>query len=375
MKLETLSVHGIGSTNVNGALVQPIFQSSTFRYEGAASYDDIRYLRLNNTPNQLSLGETLAALEGGEAGLVTASGMAAISTVVLALVGSGERLLAQDGLYGGTHHFFKENFPELGRSVDFFSPDIDGDWEKLLKPGTRALYVEPISNPLLKIPDLPRIASFARQHGLVSIVDNTFPSPVNFNPIAMGFDVVLHSATKYLNGHSDIVAGCVVAKRETIRKIVPLLNHLGGSLDPHACFLLQRGLKTLPLRVKRQNENALLLARALEKKVGRVIYPGLPSHPGHLRAKEYFRGFGAMICFEYPGEAAATDAFLSRLKLAYFAPSLGGVETLVTRPAGSSHAGVAREDRLRQGISDNLVRVSLGIEHPDDIIADFLEAM
>jgi cystathionine beta-lyase/cystathionine gamma-synthase len=261
----------------------------------------------------------------------------------------------------------------MGRAVDFFSPDIEGDWEARLRPGTKAIYLEPVSNPLLKIPDLPRLARFAKDQGLISIVDNTFPSPVNFNPIEMGFDVVLHSATKYLNGHSDIVAGCVLGKREIIQEVKELLNHLGGSLDPHACFLLQRGLKTLFLRVKHQNETALEFARALQGKVPRVIYPGLPSHPGHKRAGEFFRGYGAMVSFEFPGDAKATEAFLKGRKVAFFAPSLGGVETLVTRPAGSSHAGVAPADRLKQGIGDNLVRVSIGVEHPDDIIRDFLD--
>ncbi|MBI1862226.1 MAG: aminotransferase class I/II-fold pyridoxal phosphate-dependent enzyme, partial [Deltaproteobacteria bacterium] len=348
-----------------------------YEYGGETDYNDIRYLRLNNSPNHLCVNEKIAALERGEAAIVTASGMAAITTALLHTVGAGEILLAQEGLYGGTHHFLSHEFAGFGREVRFFDAQDLSALSGLVDKKVKAIYVESTSNPLLRVPDLIAIAEFAKKNGLVSMVDNTFPSPINCTPLEMGFDLVLHSATKYLNGHTDITAGCAVGRKKVITGVTNLLNHLGGCLDPHACFLLNRGLKTLPIRVREQNATAFKLASALEghKRLKRVIYPGLKSHPDFERAKRVLRGFGAMVSLDFDGSTAEADAFMGRLKLAFSAPSLGGVETLVTRPATTSHSGVKPEERVRMGLSDTLIRVSVGLEDSGDLIADFERAL
>ena len=299
--------------------------------------------------------------------------MAAISTTLLSLLSQGDHLLAQDCLYGGTHAFIAEDFKALGLSCDFIDGEDPASWEKKLRPNTRAVFVETMTNPLLQVADLEAVAAFAREHGLVSVIDNTFASPVNFRPLERGFDLSLHSCTKYLNGHSDIVAGAVIGAAALVDRITHKLNHLGGSLDPHACFLLHRGLKTLAVRVKYQNESATKMARFLEghPAVGQVNYPGLESHPGHARARALFDGFGGMLSFELKGGLQAAEDFIRKTTLPFVAPSLGGVETLLTRPATTSHAGVPPEDRRRLGISDGLIRVSIGIEHTEDLIEDF----
>jgi cystathionine beta-lyase/cystathionine gamma-synthase len=237
--------------------------------------------------------------------------------------------------------------------------------------------VEAISNPTIQVTDLKAAVKFARDHGLVSIIDNTFASPINFRPAEHGFDLSLHSCTKYLNGHSDIVGGAVIGRADLIEKIKHKLDHLGGSMDPHAAFLLHRGMKTLALRVKHQNQSALRIAQFLEAHaaVSRVNYAGLESHRGHQRARELFEGFSGMLSFELRGGVAAADKFMQRVSIPIVAPSLGGVETLVIRPSITSHAGMSREDRERLGISDSLVRVSVGIEATDELIEDFDQAL
>ncbi|NUO79842.1 aminotransferase class I/II-fold pyridoxal phosphate-dependent enzyme [candidate division KSB1 bacterium] len=376
--IETQVIHaGEPSPRVNGAVCLPIYQSAMFLYSGEQSYHDLKYIRLNNTPNHEVLHKKLAALESGEAALVTASGMAAITTSLLTLLEGGGHLLAQDCLYGGTHDFLTKNFSSLGLSYSLIDANAPQTWEKSLRPNTKAIYVETMTNPTLQVADLEAAVKFAKAHGLISLIDNTFASPVNFNPLAHGFDLALHSCTKYLNGHSDLVAGAVVGRADLIQKITHLLNHLGGSLDPHACFLLHRGMKTLALRVRYQNESALQLARflAAHPKVESVNYPGLPSHPHHDRARRLFRGFSGMMSFELKGDVAATERFVARLQLPLVAPSLGGVETLVTRPATTSHSGMAPAERQRIGISDKLVRVSVGIEATTDLVEDFKQAL
>ena len=361
---------------IAGAVVMPVFQSATYQYAGEKSYDDVRYIRLNNTPNHLALAEKLAALENAEDALVTSSGMAAISTSLLTLLSKGDHLLAQDCLYGGTHDFVTRDIEKFGISYDFIDGNNPESWERKLKPTTKAIYVETISNPLMQVPDLESVVSFAKRHRLVSMIDNTFASPVNFRPSEFGFDLSLHSATKYLNGHADIVAGAVIGNSNLIEKVTHKLNHLGGSLDPHAAFLLHRGIKTLALRIKQHNESALQIAHFLEKHpaVAKVNYPGLESHPNHDRAKRLFNGFGGMMSFELHGGVEAAESFMRTARLPVVAPSLGGVETLVTRPALTSHSGLSPEDRRRLGISDGLIRLSVGIEATYDLIEDFQHA-
>jgi cystathionine beta-lyase/cystathionine gamma-synthase len=376
--LETKLIHaGEPEPLIGGAVSMPIFQSSTFEYAGQTSYHDLKYIRLNNTPNHIALHEKLASLENAEAAIVMASGMAAITTTLLTLLSSGDHLLSQDCLYGGTPDFITKDFASFGISFDFIDGDDPNSWKDHLRPNTKAIYVETITNPLLQVADLKAVVEFAKSHGLVSLIDNTFSSPVNFRPPEWGFDLSLHSCTKYLNGHSDIVAGAVIGRAELIERIRHRLNHLGGSLDPHACFLLHRGMKTLAVRVRYQNESALRIARFLEghPAVKKVNYPGLESHLGHGRARELFDGFGGMVSFELKNGMEAAERFIQNTTLPIIAPSLGGVETLVTRPATTSHAGLSPEDRQRLGISEGLIRLSVGIEATEDIVEDFEQAL
>lgn len=377
-RMQTAAVHaGVPRPRIGGAINVPIFQTSVFEQTGGGAHHDIVYPRLNNLPNHKALGRKLAALEGGECAVVTGSGMAAISTALITVLGRGGHLLVQDSLYGGTHALVVHDLLEWGMSFDFFDADDPSSWEDKLRPETRAIYTESISNPLLKVGDHPAIVDFAKSHGLVTLIDATFTSPVNYRPIAAGYDVVLHSATKYLNGHSDLAAGAIIGRREHVEPILHKLNHLGGMLDPHACFLLDRGLKTLVLRVRAQNETAATLADILENHAGveRVYYPGLPSHPQHLRARELFDGFGGMMSFEVAGGLDRARAVMDALRIAVRAPSLGGVETLVSRPAALSHSSLSAEERAAVGIRDELIRVSVGIEDVDDLVADFDQAL
>jgi cystathionine beta-lyase/cystathionine gamma-synthase len=377
-RIETKIIHaGEPSPRIEGAVAMPIFQSAMFEYAGETSYHDIKYIRLNNTPNHTVLHRKLAALENAEAALVTASGMAAISTALLSVLAAGDHLLAQDCLYGGTHDLLTSDFARFGLAYDFISGDDADSWKARLRPNTKAIYVEAMTNPTLQVADLKSVVRFAREHELVSIIDNTFASPINFRPVEIGFDLSLHSGTKYLNGHSDIVAGAVIGRADLIEKITHKLNHLGGSMDPHAAFLLHRGMKTLALRVRYQNDSALRLAQFLEKhsRISKVNYAGLESHPQHARARELFEGFGGVLSFEVSGGVDAAQRLIERVKLPIIAPSLGGVETLITRPATTSHSGMSAEDRARLGISDSLIRVSVGIEATEDLIADFDQAL
>jgi cystathionine beta-lyase/cystathionine gamma-synthase len=377
-EIETKLIHaGEPSPRMAGAVATPIFQSSTFEYAGQTSYHDLKYIRLSNTPNHEVLHARLAALEDAEAALVTGSGMAAISAALFALVGGGGHMLAQDCLYGGTHDLLTQEFPRLGIEVDFIDANEPASWREMLRPNTRALYVETISNPLMQVGDLTAAIDFAREHRLVSMIDNTFASPINFRPPELGFDLSLHSATKYLNGHSDIVAGAVIGRAELVRRIKRTLDHIGGALDPHACFLLERGLKTLAVRVRYQNESALKIARFLElhPKVKRVNYPGLECHPANLRACDLFDGFGGVLSFELDGDVDTAERLLAGVTIPIVAPSLGGVESLIVRPAATSHAGMSAADRQHAGISDTLIRLSVGLEGSDDLIEDFDSAL
>jgi cystathionine beta-lyase/cystathionine gamma-synthase len=378
MCLDTKLIHaGEPDPLIGGAVSLPIFQSSTYEYTGQTSYHDLRYIRLNNTPNHIALHKKLAALEGAEGALVAGSGMAAISATLLTILSSGDHFLAQECLYGGTHDFITKDLPSFGISFDFIDGDAPESWSGKLSPNTKAIYVETMTNPLLQVADLTAVVEFAKTHKLVSVIDNTFASPINFRPPEWGFDLSLHSCTKYLNGHSDIVAGAVIGRAQLIDEITHTLNHLGGSLDPHACFLLHRGLKTLAVRMRYQNESALKIARFLEghPEVGKVNYPGLESHPRHQRAREFLDGFSGMLSFELRGAIKAAERFLEHIAIPIVAPSLGGVETLITRPATTSHSGMSREDRLALGISDGLIRLSVGIEGTEDLIEDFDQAL
>lgn len=372
-KIATQLIHaGEPEPKIEGAVNLPIFQSANYVYEEAASYDQIKYARLNNTPNHLALHEKLRTIENGEAALVFGSGMAAISTSLLALLSPGDHLLAQKTLYGATYAFLTQDLKRFGIECDLVDPCRPEEWTTKVQKNTKMFYVESLSNPLLEIPDFAQILKFSKQHGLITVTDNTFASPVNFQPLKLGFDLSLHSATKYLNGHSDIVAGAAIGSRAVMDKIQHFAMHLGGMLDPHACFLLHRGLKTLSVRVERQNQTAQKIADYLanHKRISAVNYPGLPDHPSHARAREFFQGFGGMLSFELKSDAMGTEKFLRSLKIPIVAASLGGVESLVIQPAKTSHLVVPKEIRIKAGISDQLIRFSVGLEDPDDLIRD-----
>jgi cystathionine beta-lyase/cystathionine gamma-synthase len=378
LSLATKLIHaGEIRPGVLGAVSLPIFQSATYEYAQAAHYHDIKYIRLNNTPNHTVLHAKLAALENAEAALVAASGMAAITTGILSVLTSGDRILAQESLYGGTHDFFTKHLAGFGIGCDFLDVENPASWPGRLRPTTKAVYVETISNPLMQVPDLEAVVKFAKAHNLVSMIDNTFATPVNFRPAEHGFDLSFHSATKYLNGHSDIVGGAVIGRADLVEKALLKLDTLGGSMDPHACFLLHRGLKTLALRVQFQNGSASRIARFLagHPAVAKVNYPGLENNPGFARASRLFDGFGGMLSFELKGGVEAAERFMKAVALPIIAPSLGGVETLMTRPATTSHLGMSPEDRKRIGIADGLIRLSVGIEATEDLIRDFERAL
>jgi len=360
-----------------GSVTMPVFQSATYEYGGEGDYDAVRYLRLNNSPNHDVLHKKLAILEGGEDALVTASGMSAITTTLLATLAPGDHLLAQRCLYGGTHDFVTQTLAGLGIETTFVDADDPQAWAAARRETTKAIYVEALTNPLLEVADLRGVAEFAKAHGLASIIDATFATPILLRPLDLGFDVVVHSATKYLNGHCDIVAGAIISSSARIDKIRHLLNHLGGTLDPHACFLLHRGLKTLGVRVRHQCETALSVAQFLDAHpaVQQVAYPGLESHPNHARARELFAGFGGMLSFDVVGGADAAERVSATTKLFVNAPSLGGPESLITLPAQTSHVGMDPKVRRGLGIEDSLVRVSVGLEHKDDLIADLAAAL
>ena len=363
---DTQCVHaGTHPDERTGGINSPIFTSTAYAYPNPTGA---------NVPNQRAVARKLAALEKGEDGIVFSSGMAAISTLLLAYLKPGDHAVFQADLYGGTYHLVVTELARFGIETSF-ARNL-AEFSTAVRPNTRVLYVESPSNPLLRCVDLAAVAKVGRERGLLSIIDNTFASPINQTPLELGIDAVVHSATKYLNGHSDVDAGAVVSSGEVIRKVTECALNLGGVLDSHACYQLERGLKTLALRVRQQNENAGRLARFLQNHgaVSRVIYPGLPDHPDHAIAARQMRGFGGMLSFELcqPGQL---DQLLERLELATPALSLGGVETLVTVPSRTSHKTLPPEERQRAGISDGLVRVSVGIEDIQDLTRDFDQAL
>mmetsp|Transcript_25443 Transcript_25443/g.55247 ORF Transcript_25443/g.55247 Transcript_25443/m.55247 type:complete len:398 (+) Transcript_25443:147-1340(+) len=377
--LQTVLVHAGETPRVAGAAVAPIFQSATFLFEGQNSYDTVRYTRCNNNPTQLALASKIAAAEGTESALVLASGMAAISTTLLSLLSAGDHMLIQRSTYGGTHSLVHEDLPSWGISYSEVDAADPSSWPAHVVPGrTKVMYVETISNPLIQVPQLDAVPGFCQEHGIISIIDNTFASPAILRPAVLGYDLVVESCTKYMNGHSDVIAGCVAGSQALVDKVLHKANHLGCTLDPHAAFLLQRGLKTLVLRVRQQSQSALALARMLHAhpQVLRVNYPGLESHAMHEVALRLFnQGFGGMLSFELRGGVAAAEAFMQACKLGLVATSLGGVETLLTRPATTSHVGQSPEERAQMGISDGLIRVSVGIEDTQDLVDDFGAAL
>ncbi len=353
----------------------PIFQTSTYCYpkDDSAGYV---YTRIEN-PTQEVAEDKIAALEGAQEGLVFSSGMAAITTTVLSLVGNGDHMIATEDLYGNTYTFFKSELRKSGVDISLIRSRSANRIERYFRKNTKAIFLETPTNPLLRVIDIPGIAKKARKKSIKVIVDNTFATPINQRPLKLGADVVVHSGSKYLNGHSDVIAGLAAGKKRDIQLIKELRTTMGGCLDPHAAYLLQRGMMTLAVRMERHNENGLRVAEFLEnhKKVNAVYYPGLPSHPNHELAKRMMSGFSGMLSFEVKGRRKEANKFLKELKLLLAAPSLGGVETLISIPAETSHSYLTRKERLGQGIKDNLVRMSVGIEDFEDIKRDLNQAL
>ena len=352
--------------------ISPLYMSSSYAYEGV---DVKRYPRYLNTPNQEALGKKIAALEGVERALIFGSGMAAISHTMLAFLKKGDHVVVQQTIYGGAFNFMQEEFPKYGIEFDFTDGFDREDFETKIKSNTRVIYVETPSNPLMKITDLEMIAALARKHGLISVIDNTFASPVNQQPALFGIDVMIHSATKYMGGHSDICAGAVAGSAVHIDAVWNVAKNLGGSLSDYTVWLLERSLKTLVIRVKAQNRNAKKLAKWLNKHpmVDRVYYPGLRSHPQYELAKKQMSGYTGMLSFELLPELDASK-FMRSLNLIKQSMSLAGVESTILSPAETSHALLSPEQRAEQGIADNLMRFSVGIEDKKDLIGDLEQA-
>jgi cystathionine beta-lyase/cystathionine gamma-synthase len=382
--MSTIAVHaGTYDDPVTGAVGTPIYQSSTFilgedqyqAVEQGYARDRFIYTRYGN-PSQWALQEKMTALEKTESAIVFSSGMAAISTTVLSMLDKGAHIIASNELYGGTYNFFHHELPSLGFSVTYVNPRDMGAIEAAIRPETMLLYFETLTNPLLKVVDIPALGNLAREHKLRLVVDATFTTPIAMNAIDYGAHVVIHSATKYLNGHSDLVAGVAVGPRKYIDAIWPRLLAYGGCLDPHACFLFERGLKTLALRMKAHAEGAHQVAQFLEKhpRTSQVFYPGLSSHPDHELASRLFKNMGGMVSFAVGSDQAALE-LLQNLHLMRQATSLGGVESLVSLPFNTSHAAYTMDQRTQLGIAPGCVRLSIGIEDPQDLIADLAQAL
>ncbi|MFB9052421.1 trans-sulfuration enzyme family protein [Formosa undariae] len=372
--LQTICTHvgEVKDEQFKGA-VSPIYMSTSYQFEDV---DVKRYPRYFNTPNQEYLSKKIAALEHAEAGMIFGSGMAAISTVLLAFLKTGDHIVVQNTLYGGTSNFIREEFPKYGIEFSFTNGYEVSDFEAQIQENTKVIYIETPSNPLLTITDIRGISALAKEKGLLSIIDNTFASPVNQNPIDFGIDIVLHSATKYLGGHSDILAGAVACSNEHMKIIWNVAKNLGGSLSDFMVWMLERSIKTLVLRVKAQNRNAKKLAKFLKSHsdIKNVYYPGLKSHPQYALAKSQMRGYGGMLSFELNDELDAVS-FQKELKLIKSSMSLAGVESTMLSPYKTSHGLLSQEERDSIGVTNGLIRFSVGIETKDDLIDDIEQAI
>jgi cystathionine beta-lyase len=369
----TRCVHaGTLRDEVEKGLTSPVYTSTSYEF---IDRPDTVYPRYLNTPNTRAVSEKIASLEGTESALVFSSGMAAISTVLFTFLGKGDHVVFQKGLYGGTTHFLDRELERFGIGYTVASSQEASDMEACLRENTRLVFVESPSNPLLNITDIEAVATMARRSGILSVIDNTVASPANQQPAGLGIDIVVHSATKYMGGHSDITAGAVASSDELMNRIRETGLNLGGSLNAITLYLLERSLKTLHLRVEKINDNAMELALFLEThpEISRVNYPGLPSHPGHELAARQMQGFGGMLSFEVRGGDGIV--FQERLKLIKPSMSLGGLESICCSPAHTSHRHLGPEGRKAEGISEGLIRLSVGIEDVEDLKADLQQAL
>jgi cystathionine beta-lyase/cystathionine gamma-synthase len=374
--LSTTAIHG-GETRATSGIgvAPPLVQSVNFAQEPGTS--ELLYTRYGNTPNAERVQKRLALLEGAEAALVLSSGMGATACAMLALLRPGDHLISSSWIYGGTRKLFTEELVGMGIEVSFVNPLEPRAWRKGLKKNTRVIFLESPVNPTCRVLELSSLQSLAHAEGIALVVDSTMASPVNFRPIEHGVDVVIHSATKYLNGHHDILAGVVCGNEPLIDEVRRKMMVWGQAPDPFACWLLERGLKTLDVRVKRQNENAMRIAEwcSSQIEIAKVHYPGLPSHPDHEIAKGLLDGFGGMLAIELRGGGPAALKFVKKLQVFTYAASLGGVDSLVIEPRYSSHAHLTPEERQRIGIPDGFLRISVGIENAEDLIADIEQAL
>ena len=370
----TICTHtGALEDNQYKGAISPLYMSTSYAFEDVPVK---RYPRYFNTPNQEGLCKKLAALEHTEAAMIFGSGMAAISTAMMTFLKAGDHIVLQQTLYGGTYNFVVTQLKRLGIDYSFTTGWEVSDFENEIKPNTKVIYIETPSNPLLTITDLKGVADLARKHNAISLIDNTFASPINQNPIDFGIDVVLHSATKYMGGHSDICAGVIASSEDRMKEIFNTAICFGGSLSDYTVWLLERSIKTMGLRVKAQTENAMRMAQYLQTNsdVAKVYYPGLSDHPGHDLAKSQMNGFGAMLSFEM-NETIDVSEFFKALKIIKPSMSLAGIESTVLSPVKTSHALMSPEDRDKQGIRDSLIRFSLGIEEFEDLVQDLEQAM
>jgi len=379
---ETKAVHGRADlSKKNGPLATPIYQTSTFEVTDndqqlRATHTDMFYTRYGNPTNTVAEA-AIAELESADAALLFASGMAAITTSILALVKTGEHIVAQRDIYGGTTKFLSQWLPKRGVETTFVDTVEYEQHARAIRPNTKLLYLESPTNPTLKVVDLRRVSTLAKQHNLISMIDSTFATPINQRPVEFGIDLVMHSGTKYLGGHSDLICGIIAGRRDLIQTIHESRTTLGSCMDPHAAFLLLRGIKTLAVRVQRQNENALRVAEFLagHRRVRRVYYPFVERHPQRTLAMEQMSGGGGVLSFEVDGSGDDARRLAEALHLFTLAPSLGGVDSLVSIPVLTSHAMISPEQRQKMGITEQLIRLSVGIENADDLISDLEQAL
>ncbi len=379
---ETEAVRGgTDLTKKNGPLVTPIYQTSTFEVTDndqqlRATPTDMFYTRYGNPTNSVA-ESAIAELEGADAALLFSSGMNAITTGILALVKSGDHIVAQEDIYGGVTKFLSSWLPKLGVETTFVETANYEQHARAIRPNTKLLYVESPTNPTLKVVDLRKISALAKQHGLITAIDSTFATPINQRPVEFGIDLVMHSGTKYFAGHSDLISGVVAGRKDLIETIHSTRTTLGGNMDPHAAWLLLRGIKTLAVRVQRQNESALRVAEYLaqNRKVKRVYYPFAEGHPQRALAMEMMQGGGGVLTFEIDGSHEDARRLSESLNLFTLAPSLGGVDSLVSIPVLTSHAMISAEHRRKMGVTEQMIRLSVGIENVDDLIADLEQAL
>ncbi|MGH9511184.1 MAG: trans-sulfuration enzyme family protein [Terriglobales bacterium] len=365
----------------NGPLSAPIFQTSTFQVtdndqQVRATSTDMFYTRYGNPTNTV-VENAIAELEGADAALLFSSGMNAITTSILALVKSGDHIVAQEDIYGGVTKFLTSWLPKLGVETTFVETTKYDQHARAIRPNTKLLYLESPTNPTLKVVDLPRVAALAKEHGLITVIDSTFATPINQRPFEHGIDLVMHSGTKYFAGHSDLICGAVAGRKDLIDIIHSTRTTLGGNMDPHAAWLMLRGIKTLAVRVQRQNESALRVAEylALNRKVKRVYYPFAEGHPQRALAMETMRGGGGVLSFEIDGSGEDAQRLAESLNLFTLAPSLGGVDSLVSIPVLTSHAMISADHRRKMGVTEQMIRLSVGIENAEDLIADLEQAL